>query len=546
MREFNGHLKINYVDILQQHIFLAEIVWQEGVISKIIRLGEESAEYFYLTPGFIDAHVHIESSMLTPVEFSRLATRHGTVASVSDPHEIANVMGLEGIQFMLDNATLTPFKIFFGAPACVPATPFETSGATLDAVALESLFKSAKVSYLSEMMNYPGVLNKDAEVWAKLNLAQNYNCPIDGHAPGLMGEQVKQYAQAGISTDHECSTLEEAEQKLAAGMKILIREGSAARNFEALHSLISRHPKQLMFCSDDKHPDDLLVGHINQLAARALALGHDVFNVLCCACINPVVHYGLEVGQLKVGDPMDAVMLKDLINLTPLKTWINGELVAEQGKSLITSVETKPCNQFQARKVIADDFLIPATSEQVRVIKALDGELLTPEWQTTPKVEQGYIVPDRDRDILFLSVINRYQKVPPTVALIHGFGLQQGALASTVAHDSHNIIAVAADIDSLCIAVNAIIDQQGGIAVCNQDKLDILPLPIAGLMSDQEADVVAIHYAQLDQQAKQLGSKLRAPFMTLSFMALLVIPELKLSDQGLFDGRSFQFTSLEV
>jgi len=546
MHESNGYLTINYVDILQQHIFLAEIVWQEGVITKIKRLGEENSEYSYLIPGFIDAHVHIESSMLTPIEFSRLATLHGTVASVSDPHEIANVMGLEGIRYMLENATLTPFKIFFGAPSCVPATPFETAGATLDAVALESLFKSGEVSYLSEMMNYPGVLNKDPAVWAKLELARNYSCPIDGHAPGLMGEQVKQYAQAGISTDHECSTLEEAEQKLAVGMQILIREGSAARNFDALHSLISGHPEQIMFCSDDKHPDDLLAGHINQLAARAVALGHDVFKVLRCACINPVVHYDLAVGQLKVGDAMDAVMLKDLINLTPLKTWINGELVAEQGKSLITSVITKSCNQFQARKVTANDFLIPANSDQVRVIKALDGELLTPEWVITPKVEQDYIVPDKERDILFLTVINRYQAMPPTVALINGFGLQQGALASTVAHDSHNIIAVAADIDSLCIAVNGIIDQQGGIAVCHQDKLDILPLPIAGLMSDQSAEVVATHYVQLDQQAKQLGSKLRTPFMTLSFMALLVIPELKLSDQGLFDGRTFQFTSLEV
>ncbi len=546
MRESNGYLTINYVNILQQHIFLAEVVWQEGVIIKIKRLGKENSEYSYLIPGFIDAHVHIESSMLTPIEFSRLATLHGTVASVSDPHEIANVMGLEGIRYMLENATLTPFKIFFGAPSCVPATPFETAGATLDAVVLESLFKSGEVSYLSEMMNYPGVLNKDSAVWAKLELARNYSCPIDGHAPGLMGEQVKQYAQAGISTDHECSTLEEAEQKLAVGMQILIREGSAARNFDALHSLISGHPEQIMFCSDDKHPDDLLAGHINQLAARSVALGHDVFKVLRCACINPVVHYDLAVGQLKVGDAMDAVMLKDLINLTPLKTWINGELVAEQGKSLITSVITKSCNQFQARKVTANDFLIPENSDQVRVIKALDGELLTPEWQTTPKVELGYIVPDKERDILFLTVINRYQAMPPTVALINGFGLQQGALASTVAHDSHNIIAVAADIDSLCMVVNTIIDQQGGIAVCHQDKLDILPLPIAGLMSDQSAEVVAVHYAQLDQQAKQLGSKLRAPFMTLSFMALLVIPELKLSDQGLFDGRIFQFTSLEV
>lgn len=292
MNNDSGRIKTNYVDIIQQQIFLAEIVWKNGIIKEISHLGNEDSTAHYLIPGFIDAHVHIESSMLTPVEFSRLATRHGTVASVSDPHEIANVMGLDGIYFMLENADLTPFKIFFGAPSCTPATAFETAGATLKAVQLEALFKTHEVSYLSEMMNYPGVLNKDPETLAKLALAQAFSCPIDGHAPGLMGENVKHYAQAGMSTDHECSSLEEAEQKLAAGIKILIREGSAARNFDALHSLISSHPERVMLCSDDKHSDDLLAGHINQLAARAIALGHNIFAVLRCACINPVAHYG--------------------------------------------------------------------------------------------------------------------------------------------------------------------------------------------------------------------------------------------------------------
>jgi len=546
MNDDSGKIKINYVDIIHQQIFLAEIVWKNGIIKEITHLGNEDSTAHYLIPGFIDAHVHIESSMLTPVEFSRLATRHGTVASVSDPHEIANVMGLDGIHFMFENAALTPFKIFFGAPSCVPATPFETTGATLKVAKLESLFKAHEVSYLSEMMNYPGVLNKDPETLEKLALAQAFGCPIDGHAPGLLGENVKQYAQAGISTDHECSSLEEAEQKLAAGMKILIREGSAARNFDALHSLISVYPERVMLCSDDKHPDDLLAGHINQLAARALALGHNIFAVLRCACINPVTHYGLSVGQLKVGDAMDAVELMDLTSLNPLRTWVNGLLVAEHGKSLIPSVSTAPCNKFVARKVTVDDFLVPATSEKVRVIKAFDGELLTQEWQTTATIEHGMLVPDTQRDILFLTVINRYQAKPPSVALIHGFGLQQGALASTVAHDSHNIIAVGADIASLCLAINGIIEQQGGIALSYQGEVELLALPVAGLMSDRDGDSVAKHYAQLDRRAKQLGSTLRAPFMTLSFMALLVIPELKLSDQGLFDGRSFQFTSLMV
>ena len=546
MNNDNGNIKINYVDIIQQQVFLAEVVWKNGIIKKIVHLGHEEPVLHYLIPGFIDAHVHIESSMLTPVEFSRLATRHGTVASVSDPHEIANVMGLEGVHFMFANAALTPFKIFYGAPSCVPATPFETAGARLDAMQLESLFEAREVGYLSEVMNYPGVLNKEPETLAKLALAQAFDCPVDGHAPGLMGEKARQYAQAGISTDHECSTLAEAEQKLAVGMKILIREGSAARNFDALHSLISSYPERVMLCSDDKHPDDLLAGHINQLAARAVALGHNVFDVLRCACINPVAHYGLSVGQLKVGDAMDAVELRDLSSLKPLRTWIEGQLVARNGKSLISSVATTLCNQFHARKVTAGDFMVSASSKKVRVIKVFDGELVTREWQTDATIEQGYLVPDTQRDILFLTVINRYQAKPPSIALIHGFGLQQGALASTVAHDSHNIIAVGADIASLCLAVNGIIEQQGGIALSYQGEVELLPLPIAGLMSNQDGDSVANCYAQLDWQARQLGSTLRAPFMTLSFMALLVIPELKLSDQGLFDGRSFKFTSLMV
>jgi adenine deaminase len=396
------------------------------------------------------------------------------------------------------------------------------------------------------MMNYPGVLAGDSDVMAKLALAKRYNYPIDGHAPGLFGDDVKRYAQAGISTDHECYTLAEAQQKLAAGMKILIREGSAARNFDDLHSLISTHSQQVMLCSDDKHPDDLIEGHINQLAARALTAGHDIFAVLQCACLNPIQHYNLPLGQLRLGDNMDAVLVENLQTLQPLKTWLKGQLVAKQGVSLLPSVKVSAVNQFNARKVTAADFNIPAQGETIRVIKAFDGMLMTEEWQTSAKIENDKLAIDTERDILLLTVINRYQPQPPAMAFIHGFGLKSGALASTVAHDSHNIIAVAADIDSLCLAVNRIIDEQGGIAVAHQEQSWMLPLPIAGLMSNLDGDEVATQYAELDQQAKQRGSKLRAPFMTLSFMALLVIPELKLSDQGLFDGRSFQFTSVTL
>ncbi|NOR69456.1 MAG: adenine deaminase [Methylomarinum sp.] len=547
MKHDSGSIKTNYVDIKQQHIFLAEVIWQQGIICQIEQLGEENPEYGYLLPGFVDAHVHIESSMLTPVEFSRLAVRHGTVATVSDTHEIANVLGLDGIHFMHENAAQTPLKIFFGAPSCVPATPFETAGACLNADQIESLFKTAETSYLSEMMNYPGVLKQDPEVMAKLAMAQRYALPIDGHAPNIQGEQARQYAQAGISTDHECSTLAEAKDKIAAGMQILIREGSAARNFEALHELISLYPDKVMFCSDDKHPDDLQLGHINQLVARAIAKGHKLYDVLQCACINPVKHYGLSVGQLGKGDAMDAVQVADLHSFTPVQTWINGLSVAKQGTSLINSINTPEYNQFNARSVQKDDFLIKAKRKKIRVIKAFDGELMTREWLTQPKTKQGLIIPDIERDILFLTVVNRYQPTPPSTGFIHGFCLKAGALASTVAHDSHNIIAVGADINSLCLAVNLLIKNQGGIAVIDANQQPhLLALPIAGLMSNQAGDKVAEHYRYLNQHATQLGSTLKAPFMTLSFMALLVIPELKLSDKGLFDGRDFSFTSLQI
>ena len=542
----SGELVANLIQVDTRRIVSGKLLWQDGVIKAITEIGPENPDYLYLSPGFIDAHVHIESSMLTPCEFARLAVRHGTVATVSDPHEIANVMGSEGVQYMLNNAQQTPFKFFFGAPSCVPATPFETAGAKLDTDQINALFQSGEIRYLSEMMNYPGVLNGDPEILAKLALAQRYGFPIDGHAPGLNGEDAAHYAAAGISTDHECSTVQEAEAKLACGMKILIREGSAARNFEALHPLISRYPERIMLCSDDKHPDDLQAGHINQLAARAIAYGHNGFDVLQCACINPIQHYKLPVGQLRVGDSMDAVLLQDMNTLTPVKTWIDGRLVADHAQSLLPAIKPKPINRFAARKIKASDLAIADHRGSIRVIQALDGELLTREIQLEPTIHEGLIVPDTARDILWLVVVNRYQPAKPAVAFITGFGLQHGALASSVAHDSHNIIAVGCDADSICQAVNGIIDSQGGIACVHDSQFSSLSLPIAGLMSDADGDSVAARYAELDRLSKQMGSPLRAPFMTLSFMALLVIPELKLSDLGLFDGQRFEFTSATV
>jgi adenine deaminase len=490
--------------------------------------------------------VHVESSMLVPSEFARLATRHGTVATVSDPHEIANVLGLEGVRFMLENIRQVPFKMFFGAPSCVPATPFETAGAALGLAELETLLRGEGLLYLSEMMNFPGVLARDPTVMDKIALAQSLGLPVDGHAPGLTGEQARRYAEAGISTDHECASLEEAWDKLAAGMHILIREGSAARNFDTLHPLIRSHPDRVMFCSDDKHPDDLARGHIDRLAARAVAAGHDALDVLRCACLNPVLHYHLPVGLLRPGDSMDAAEVADLRDFRPLHTWVQGRLVAEGGRSLIDRGPVHPINRFHARKISPTDLEVPAGGARLRVIDVRDGELLTHEAQLPPRVVEGRIVPDPDRDVLLLVVLNRYREAPPAVAFVRGFGLRRGALASSVAHDSHNIVAVGADAEALCRAVNALADSGGGIALADSREVERLPLPVAGLMSSEDGDVVAARYAELTRLSGALGSPLRAPFMTLSFMALLVIPELKLSDRGLFDGRSFRFTGLTL
>jgi len=542
----HGECLAHVVHVADKRITPARVQWRDGVITAIQAVDAATDNLPYLIPGFVDAHVHIESSMLTPAEFGRIAVRHGTVAVVTDPHEIANVLGEAGMKFMLDNGRQTPFVCHFGAPSCVPATAFETAGAVLDSRALKTLLDNPDVHFLSEVMNYPGVLAGDADLLEKLRLARVKGVPIDGHAPGLMGEPLRRYVGEGIITDHECTEMAEAEAKLAAGMAILIREGSAARNFEVLHQLIGRYPDRVMFCSDDKHPDDLQAGHINRLVARAVALGHDVFDVLQCACLNPVRHYGLPLGQLRVGDRMDAALVKDLVKFEVLKSWIAGLCVAESGRSLLPHVEPRAINRFQARKVEAGDFQIAGDDCGIRVIEAYDGQLLTGQRILKPKLRDGQLEADIDRDLLWLTVVNRYRPEPPAVAFITGFALRYGALASSVAHDSHNIVAVGCDIESLCRAVNAVIDCQGGIAAVSAAGLTCLPLPIAGLMSDQDGDSVAARYAQLDAIAKAQGSSLRAPFMTLSFMALLVIPELKLSDRGLFDGKRFQFTSLLV
>ena len=533
------NIKANLIDIPNQNIYPAEVTIENGKIAAINPLEEE--QELYILPGFVDAHVHIESSMIVPTEFARMAVVHGTIATISDPHEIANVLGIEGVRFMIENGNQAALKFYFGAPSCVPATTFETAGATLGVAEVEELLKMPEVKYLAEMMNWPGVLHGDSEVMAKIALAQKYNKPVDGHAPGLKGEQAAQYIAAGISTDHECFTAEEALDKLKHGMKILIREGSAARNFEALVGLINIHWEEMMFCSDDKHPDSLLEGHINQLVKRALEKGLDLFKVLQMACINPVKHYDLEVGLLNIGDPADFILVSDLWECTVEATYINGEKVAEKGKTLLTS---KPCttpNNFKVGPKRESDFQVKHESPSIKVIECIDGELITNKLSFAPKVEDGFCVSDTKRDLLKIAVVNRYQEAPVATAFIKNFGLQTGAIASSVAHDSHNIIVVGVEDDAITKAVNVLIECRGGMSAVSREGIQVIPLPVAGLMSDKDGYEVAQDYIKIDKMAKEMGSQLGSPFMSLSFMALLVIPALKLSDLGLFDGERFEF-----
>jgi adenine deaminase len=532
------------VDIDNKHIYAGEITVENGKI-KSIEPKDHGVRNFIL-PGFIDAHIHIESSMLVPSEFAKLAVLHGTVGTISDPHEIANVLGKEGVYYMIENGKKVPLKFHFGAPSCVPATHFETAGATINAEEIKELMASADIFYLSEMMNYPGVLFDDAEVLKKIAWAKHFEKPIDGHAPGLRGTDLKKYIGAGITTDHECFTFEEAQEKLSLGMKVIIREGSAAKNFEALIDLLPENYRNMMFCSDDKHPDDLMIGHINLLCARAVAKGIDVFKVLQVACVNPVHHYKMKVGLLKQNDPADFVIVEDLVDFKVKQTYINGILVADSGKSFVGEVHFDRPNNFNISTKEVTDFEIPSSAATIRVIEALEGQLITNEIHHEAFVQNGKLVSDVDHDILKMAVVNRYEDAKPALAFIKNFGLKKGAIASSVAHDCHNIVVVGTSDEEICNAVNLIIKNRGGICAVNGAENKVLPLPVAGIMSDQDGWETGRSYQEIDALAKSFGSTLKAPFMTLSFMALLVIPDLKLSDKGLFSGNTFSFVDLEV
>jgi adenine deaminase len=530
------------VDLVNSRIFSGVVVVENGKISKIEE--QPVGNTRYIMPGFVDAHVHIESSMLVPSEFARLATCHGTVATVSDPHEIANVIGKEGVRYMIENGKKVPFKFFFGAPSCVPSTAFETAGFTLDSNDIEELMASDDIYYLSEVMNYPGVIHEDSEIMKKIAAAKKHGKPIDGHAPAVTGWDLQQYVGAGITTDHECFRLAGALEKISLGMKILIREGSAAKNFEALIPLMATHPDRLMFCSDDKHPDELDDGHIDVLVRKAIELGYNVMDVLKAASLNAVKHYNLNVGLLQPGDDADFIVVDDLRRPVARQTYIRGELVAENGVSNINYKESETPNYFKADDLSLDELFVPDQGKRIKVIDCFDGQLITKSFLTEPKVENGSLVSDVERDILKMVVVNRYQNAKPAVCFIRGFGLRRGALASSVAHDSHNIVAVGVTDKDILHAVNLLIEHTGGVtAYCNTEMVAV-PLPVAGLMSNEDGYEVAAAYQNADALAKRLGSKLYAPFMTLAFMALLVIPELKLSDQGLFDVKTFGLTSI--
>ena len=534
------------IDIHLRRIFPGEVQVSQGRIKGIRPLA--SAPQRYILPGLVDAHVHIESSMLVPSEFARLAVVHGTVATVSDPHEIANVLGIAGVEYMIQNGRLTPFKFYFGAPSCVPATGFETAGASIDASGVKTLLNMPEIKYLAEMMNYPGVLMADKEVMAKISIAQQLGKPIDGHAPGVIGVDAQRYFGAGISTDHECFTYEEALEKLKLGVKIIIREGSAAKNFNALIELLPQYPAQIMFCSDDKHPDDLINGHINQLIARALMNGCDLYDTIRAATLNPVQHYHLEVGLLREGDPADLIIVEDLSTFEVVETYINGQMVARRGQTLLEAVKAEVPNHFNTEIKTPADFVVKArTGAAVRVIEALNGEIVTRSATVKLPISDACVCSDPAQDVLKIAVVNRYKNATPAIAFIKNFGLKEGAIASCVGHDSHNIIAVGVDDASLCAAVNAIIRNRGGISAVNSEGEKVLPLPVAGIMTNADGYQTAKLYSEIDGFVKNtLGSTLSAPFMTLSFMALLVIPDLKISDLGLFSGKEFSFVELFI
>jgi adenine deaminase len=535
-------IEANIVDIVKKRIFYGTIQIKSGKIYSIEEKNGSSDKY--ILPGFIDSHIHIESTMLVPSEFSPVALSFGTIGVVADPHEIANVLGIKGVRYMIENSHKVPLRFYFGAPSSVPATEFETSGAAISPDDIESLMDNDEVSHLSEVMNYPAVLAEAPDIMTKMEIAKKFGKEIDGHAPHLSGVDLEKYILAGCRTDHEADSYQEGEEKILKGMKILIREGSAAKNFDALADLIDKYPESVMFCSDDIHADDLVNGHINRLVERAIAKGCDLFNVLRAASLNPKKHYYLNSGLFQQGDNADFIMVDNLRDFTILETYVDGEKVYDRADPISKKNPIRLINKFDTTPKVLEDFSVIANSDNIKVIIAENGELITKKIIAKAQTVNGFAISDVENDILKIVSISRYNNAKPAIAFIKNFGLRSGAIASSIAHDSHNIIAVGADDDSILKAVNSIIHAKGGICICSDGEIDQLDLPVAGLMSDLSADKVAAKYTELNRKVKELGCTLNSPFMTLSFMGLLVIPELKLSDKGLFDSITFKFTEL--
>jgi adenine deaminase len=534
----------NIVDVVLKTITKGILTIENGFIINIKPSGNVDNQY--IIPGLVDAHIHIESSMMLPAEFARFSIVHGTVACVCDPHEIANVCGIAGVNYMIENGKQSPMKFYFGAPSCVPSTKFETSGAELDAGEVEKLLQRDDIYFLAEMMNFPGVIHNNKQVHLKLQAAHAAGKPVDGHAPDLSSPELIAYVAGGITTDHECMTIKDAEAKIALGMKVQIREGSAAKNFDDLLSLLDNHAESIMFCSDDKHPDDLMKnGHINSLVRRAVAKGYDPVEVLRVCTLNPISHYSLDVGLLQVGDPADFNIVTDLVDFELKSTYIQGEKVSENGKITYPRyIPTELINQFNADKITEAQLQVIPTGDSLKVILVDDGQLFTHSGRMEQKIENGNVISDIENDVLKLVVYNRYQPSDPAIGFIKNIGLKKGALASTVSHDSHNIVAVGTSDKEIVSAINQIIESKGGILACVNNRTCLLPLPVGGTMSDAEGSIISRQYEEIDTMAKELGSTLKAPFMTLAFMSLLVIPKLKLSDKGLFNGSTFSFTNL--
>ncbi|MCQ2137923.1 MAG: adenine deaminase [Bacteroidales bacterium] len=515
---FSGHI----VDIVNRNIYDGEVIVRDGRILAVRRTSGISPDAPYIMPGFIDSHVHIESSMLTPAAFAAAVARHGTIGTVSDPHEIANVLGLEGVQFMLDNASESNFNFCFGAPSCVPSCSpdIETSGAVLDSTQVQRLLEMPQIAYLSEMMNFPGVLNSDPEVMRKIDCAKRLGKRIDGHAPGLLGEQRARYAAAGISTDHECATLEEGLSCIENGMSVLIREGSAARNYDALSPLIASHPGNVMFCSDDIHPGELLSGHIDAVVRRALADGYDLWSVLRAASLNPQRHYGLNWGLLQEGDPANFILVDSPdASMRVIDSIINGQSAAD-----LPRVEVKDCPNLFVAGPISEADIADTEEGEVRTIAAIDGQLFT----LTEKHDR------HDPGVQKIVVLNRYrQGVKPAVGYVSGFGLTGGAMAASVAHDCHNIVAIGSSDRDIVRAVNEVVVMRGGLAAVCGNEMRSLALPVAGLMSTLDVDSVAAANAEVLRVIESAGCRMHAPLITMSFMCLPVIPQIKITDKGL-------------